>query len=107
MKTAQIEQISLFSPIVDTFMPSEVPETSKMAFKTIKQDGTLSKCQQMVIEALRGCQTPLTANEICGLMGHPGLWKRVSELERSGQLQKCDMRTCKITGKMAYTWKLA
>jgi hypothetical protein len=35
------------------------------------------------------------------------LWKRVSELERSGQLQKCDMRTCKITGKMAYTWKLS
>jgi hypothetical protein len=49
---------------------------------------------------------PMTASEVQAKSPFNGLWKRFSQLRQMGKVEECQIRKCKITGRLAVTWKL-
>lgn len=79
--------------------------TSLKAYEEIKRDGTLSTRRLQALEGLVKHE-PCTAMELSHWMGVPGLWKRLSELERFGVARPAGVKFCKITGKHAISWEV-
>lgn len=77
--------------------------TSKVAFREIKEDGTLGSLQRLAFDTLRR-HGPLTGQELGALSGAPGIWKRLSELERRRLIKGDGTRKCRVTGRMAIVW---
>ena len=49
---------------------------------------------------------PMTGQELSHHAGHPGLWKRLSEMDRMGFVETQGKRPCRITHKTAMVWAL-
>ncbi len=78
--------------------------TSKEAFESIRDDGTLGERQRLALDLIRK-HGPTTGNEPSSQAGLPGLWKRCSELARVGLIREVGERSCKITGRKATLWE--
>jgi hypothetical protein len=90
-----------------------IATTSILAHREIRQDGTLTRSQEVVLGALRRLG-PCTASELTAAIletngsGHPdpSHQKRLSELVTRGQAERLQPRRCRITGRMAITWSV-
>jgi hypothetical protein len=82
-----------------------VRHTSVEAYRTIEFTDLLGQRQWQAYQIVFK-HGPMTANELCKVAGKPGLWKRLSELERFGLVQAVGERPCKITGMNATLWEV-
>ena len=70
----------------------------------IKDDGRLTAARLRVFQGL--ClHGPCTAQELVH-SGFSGAWKRLSELEEQGVVQRLESRDCYITGETATVWEV-
>lgn len=70
----------------------------------IKEDGRLTAARLRAFQGL--CiHGPCTAQELVRA-GYNGAWKRLSELEEQGVVQRLETRTCAVTGEGATVWEV-
>lgn len=100
--------------------PSD-PVTSHIAAAKLVQSGkwrgqkglVLTWMRENEIGMLKGEivdeKSSLTSNEMARESGirHPTCHKRLPDLEKAGWVMKCVKRTCRVTGELCWTWRLA
>ncbi len=81
--------------------------TSAESFATLKDSGKLGRLHRAVLRGLGESKRPVTGRELSERAGLEGAWKRLSELEKLGFVQRVGTRKCFVTGKRATAWRLA
>ena len=79
------------------------PATSKRAAAD-QELGPRHTNMRRVLEVI-GTWPDLTAREAAARAGVDGGWKRVSDLHAKGLVEISGQRACKMTGKLARTWR--
>lgn len=77
--------------------------TSLRAYEEIRENGKLSERRWQAFDALFH-HGPCTGQELCKIVGIPGLWKRLSELKRLGFAQEVGEKICTVTGMESIAW---
>jgi hypothetical protein len=83
------------------------PITSMLAAQDLTLSGARSAKKRELVEFLRTRSEPLTSFEISAAIGwdrHEAA-KRLPDARRDGLLENGDMRLCRITGRLAMTWR--
>lgn len=79
-------------------------DTSQEAWERINASGILGKHRTLAYNTLFR-HGPMTGAELSQVVKHPGLWKRLSELEAVGVIRDTEQRRhCRVTGYMATLW---
>lgn len=92
--------------------PKRVSDTSIAVYREIAP--SLPKREQAVVDALTGRLIPITAYELFALMHQRGtafdinaVRPRLTALAAKGIVTKVGKRACSVTGKQAYTFRVA
>ncbi len=80
-------------------------ETSRTAWEEYQDSEARGKAIKTAISTLVK-NGPMTGQEMSNAAGHPGLWKRLSEMERMGFVETKGKRRCGVTHKTAMVWAL-
>ena len=80
--------------------------TSKLADDSIKKSGFKARQSQLVYQAIRNFCNGYTSQEIAAKSEIPNeiVHKRLSILEQNEYIRKGDIRKCRVTGRMVFTW---
>lgn len=85
-----------------------IRETSERAYNEIKSDGTLARCEEAVLTAIRRAEIPMTIRELSEVLKWaPGsVSGRIRDLVKKDQIEETEKRACCISGKKALTWQV-
>lgn len=93
------------------FTPKQVAETSIAAYREIAP--TLQLREQQVLDMLATCVEPPTGYELFDRLKRAGIVfdlnsvrPRLTSLFDKGRIAKAGKRTCRVTGKTVFTWRL-
>jgi len=84
------------------------PITSLLAAQDVTLSGARSAKKRRLVEFLRTCREPLTSFEVARALDldRHDVAKRLPDAKRDGFLENGAMRLCRITGRLALTWRV-
>ena len=80
-----------------------IKKTSRDAYVASEASGALSMRRMQALKVLVE-YGPMTGQELCQKAGVAGLYKRLSELEKSGHVKVIGEKNCSVTGIKAMLW---
>ncbi len=98
-----MNQLTLFNPIAR----NTDPVSSHMAASEITGHGIRQKQAAIILELVRKYpgRTSLELSRLCDLDRYQ-IARRLSDLEHAGEIEKGEIRVCRIAGRMAVTWRV-
>jgi len=81
-------------------------DTSLLAYSDIRPE--LGYKQQMVYDAILklGCPTDLEISQYLGLNDPNKVRPRRNELMKQGRITECEKRTCSVSGRTVWSWRV-
>jgi hypothetical protein len=100
----EARQLSLFDPI--RLARRNDPDTSQQAAAEVVEEGVVARMAATAISCLQRWPDS-TASELEAATGllDGKIRKRLNDLRRLGRAEKSGQRPCRVTGRMAYTWR--
>jgi DNA-binding Lrp family transcriptional regulator len=85
----------------------EFGSPSSRALREHRITGKLGTQQRAIVEALKKAKRPVSGREIARELGIDGAWKRLSELEKCGRIERRGVVLCTVTRKEVTAWALS
>lgn len=79
--------------------------TSMIAWENLIESGKILGRQAEALRILAE-NGPMTAQELQQRGSRPGLWKRLSELQKKGYVEVLTLRSCSVTGELSKVWSV-
>ncbi len=84
------------------------PASSHITGREITASGLRGRQKREVLKALHDCGNPPTSAEIADMydLDRHMVARRLPDLKHDGLVEQGEMRTCKVTGRKAVTWRV-
>lgn len=95
------------SPLAAPLAATADPESSHIAARKLIASGRHASQKAAILDWLRSQTEPLTSAEIAARSGFGRylVARRLPDLARDGQVERCPMRECSTTGSQAIIWR--